>query len=270
MNTFFALIVLLTVNLSHATDCVTCSTVPLRPILEVPEQPIELIKIEKVDYKRNPKASFCKRPPEIIDTIVLHHSETPSTNSPEDINNMHLNNGKPNDPWYMIAYSYVINSPYAGASTPRSRLSEGRPIDLVGAHAGSDVFVSMNEEQKKMFDDGKVVCGKEDGEFTPDPSLVKDGKIKANVSTIGLVVIGNYAPASKDNPQGYTRKNPRTPTKNTLDMIARTSCQLQKMYPNIKNIKWHNYYHSTSCPGNLKDYVGQIKNLARTYGCEFN
>lgn len=270
MNYLYVALLLMSVQSALATDCVTCTTPEMKPIMDVPVLP-ELIPIEKINYKRNSKASFCKRPTEIIDTIVLHHSETPSTDSPEKINEIHLQNGRPNDPWYMIAYSYVINSPYAGASTPRSRVSEGRPIDLVGAHAGTDAFVPMSEKQKKLFDEGKVVCGRENEEFTPDPTLVKDGKIKANVSTIGLVVIGNYAPLGKGNLQyGYSKKNPRYPTPKTLEMIAKTSCQLQKQYPDIKNIKWHSYYHSTSCPGNLKDFIGEIKKIAGKYGCEFN
>src|SRR6478672_13206608 len=121
----------------------------------------------------------------------------------------------------MIAYSYVINSPYAGGSAPRARVTEGRPLDIVGAHAGSNVFIPMNADQKKMWDDGKVTCGKENGDFKVDPTMVQDGKIKANITTIGLVVIGNYSPFSKTNPNGYPKKNPRYPTKQTQDMIAR-------------------------------------------------
>lgn len=271
MNTLLILFIPLIVNLALATDCVNCRIPQLAPILDVPEWPIEFVKIEKVDYSRNANASFCKRPPEILDTIVLHHSEGPSTGTPESINNDHLQRGTPDDPWYMIAYSYVVNSPYPGATTPRARVTEGRPLDIVGAHAGSDVYVPLDDEQKKMFEEGKIVCGKENGTFEPDPSLYKDGKTKANVTTLGLVVIGNYAQAGKGNLQfGYPRGKPRVPTKTTLDLIARTSCQLQKKYPKIKTIKWHSYYHPTTCPGDLKNYIGQIKAMARTLGCEFN
>ena len=235
----------------------------------VPDWPIEYVDIEKPQYERNSKASYCKRPVEMVDTIVLHHSETPSTDSPERINQYHLVRGTKDDPWYMIAYSYVINSPYSGASTPRARVSEGRPLDIVGAHAGSNVFVPMDPEQQKIWEDKKITCGKDGGDFTFDPSLVKNGRVKANVTTIGLVVNGNYSPFSKTNPNGYSKKNPRYPTQQTQDLIARTSCQLQKKYPRMKYIKWHNYYHATSCPGNIKDYIGRIKELARKYGCEF-
>lgn len=269
MKLLFFLFFLLT-SLVSAQDCSDCppdlsSTQP-----QVPEWPIEYTKIEKVNYPRNTKASFCKRPVEVVDTIVLHHSETPSTDTALRINDFHLNRGTPQDPWYMIAYSYTINSPYAGGSIPVKKVTEGRPLDLVGAHAGTNVFVPMDSVQKKLWDDGKIVCGKENEEFKVDPSLVVDGKIKANVTTIGLVIIGNYAPFSRQNPNGYSARKPRYPTKETQDLIARTSCQLQKKYPNMKMIKWHNYYHPTSCPGTIKNYLSQIRELTRKYGCEFN
>lgn len=268
---FLAILVWTTTAFS-ARDCFFCpprQKDSTRPV--VPEWPIEYVKIEKVDYERNSEtASFCKRPEDMVDTIVIHHSETPSTDTPERINELHLNRGTAADPWYMIAYSYVVNSPYAGSTGPRARVTEGRPLDLVGAHAGSNIFVPMDADQEKMWKSGKITCGKEGGDFKVDPSMVKEGKIKANVTTIGLVVIGNYSPFSKENPNGYSRKNPRYPTLSTQDMIARTSCQLQKKYPRMKSIKWHNYYHPTSCPGTIKDYIGRIKTLARKYGCEFN
>ncbi len=270
MKTLTIFLTLLAATLAQAQDCYFCGPDQQYTQPQVPEWPIEYTKIEKVDYQRNPKASFCKRPVDMVDTIVLHHSETPSTDTPQRINEFHLDRGTAADPWYMIAYSYVINSPYPGATSPRMRVTEGRPLDLVGAHAGSNVFVPMDAEQKKMFDDGKITCGKENGDFKVDPTLLRDGKIKANVTTIGLVVIGNYSPFSKSNPNGYSKKNPRYPTKATQDQIARMSCQLQKKHPRMKNIKWHNFYHATSCPGTIQQYIGQIKALARKYGCEFN
>jgi len=240
------------------------------PRSETPEWPEELIDIKYVDYKRNTHASFCTRPTEMIDTIVLHHSETSSTTTALQINNYHLARGTANDPWYMIAYTYVINSPYAGGSIPKPLLTEGRPIEIVGAHAGSNAFIPMDEVQKKLWEEKKVLCGKENQVPTFDPSGVKNGKIKANFTTVGVVVNGNYAPYSKHNPGGYSKRSPRYPTDDTQDMIARLSCQLQKKYPRIKNIKWHNFYNATTCPGSIKSYIGKIKTIAKGYGCEFN
>lgn len=242
----------------------------LFPLPRVSEWPIEYVKIKKVNYQRNSNASFCKRPPEMIDTIVLHHSETPSTDTPQRINDYHLARGSKDDPWYMIGYSYVVNAPYPGATRPSLQVSEGRPLDIVGAHAGSHAWVSMSEEQKKLWDQGKINCGKENGEFKVDNQMVNGNKIKANITTIGMVVVGNYAPYDDVfNPNGYPANRPRKPTKSTLDIVARTACQLQKKYPNMKNIKWHSYYNATTCPGDIKNHIDDIKTLARNYGCEF-
>jgi hypothetical protein len=240
------------------------------PVDSNPEWPVELIDILKIDYERNSKASFCIRPIDMVDTVVIHHSETSSTATAKYINDLHLARGTADDPWYMIAYSYVINSPYAGNRSPSPLVTEGRPLEIVGAHAGSNVFMPMDDEQKKMWEDKKILCGKENEIPVYDESLVKNGKIKANVTTVGIVVNGNYAPFAKSNPGGYSKRSPRYPTDNTQDMIARLSCQLQKKYPRMKYIKWHSYYHSTSCPGSIKSYIGRIKTLAKGYGCEFN
>lgn len=264
------LFLFLSITLPLSTWSYDCENCAAKKAYSDPEWPIEFTQIEKVNYQRNKKASFCKRPVEMVDTIVLHHSETPSIDTPERINDFHLQRGTKEDPWYMIAYSYTLNTPYTRESSPRMRVTEGRPLDIVGAHAGSGAFVPMNPQQRKIWDSGKIICGTEGGEFKVDPKQIKNGKIKANVTTIGLVVIGNYSPFSKTNPNGYPRSKPRYPTKATQDIIARTACQLQKKYPNMKNIKWHNYYHATSCPGSIREYVGQIKAIARNYGCEFN
>lgn len=256
-----------------AQDCPQCNSyldfwhwITGRPL---PEWPIELIKVEKVEYERNENASYCVRPEEMVDTVVIHHSETPTTTTAIEINRMHLNRGTAKDPWYMIGYSYVINSPYQGQDRPTPKITEGRPMNIVGAHAGSSAYVPMDDEQKRLWESGAVKCGSPGQEFRPDPSLIKNGKIKANVTTIGVVVNGNYAPFSQYNPNGYSRNNPRRPTQKTLEMAAKLSCQLQKKWPRIKKISWHSNYKQTTCPGDLKDYIGQIKTIARGLGCEF-
>lgn len=260
---------------AFAQDCFFCLPNYSFTQPHVPEWPIEYTKIEKIDYERNTAATYCKRPVDIVDTIVLHHSESPSTTTPEAINQMHLERSSGNDPWYMIAYSYVINSPYPGAQAPRARVTEGRPMDIVGAHAGSNAFVPLDPEQKKMIDDGLVTCGKDTGEFKFDPTLMKDGKIKANVTTIGMVVIGNYSPFSSTNPNGYRPSKPRYLSAQTIDMVARMACQLQKKHPRIKNLRIHRNYHNTSCPGNIgtkgRDgkVISQIYAQTRKYGCTF-
>jgi hypothetical protein len=171
----------------------------------------------------------------------------------------------------MVAYTFQVNTPYAGNKNPKPRITEGRPLDIVGAHAGSQAFVPMNPEQKRIWDEGQITCGVEGGNFNVDPKqLNSKGYIKANVTTIGVDVIGNYAPFSRDNPDGYRRSSPRNPSENTLDMLARLSCQLQKKYPRMTKLRWHNFYHTTSCPGTIKEFVPAIRDLAKGYGCTFN
>ncbi len=264
------ILILAAIPSGKATDCYNCENARNNLLPQVPEWPIEYTTIEKINYERNSQAVFCKRPVEMVDTIVLHHSETPSLDTPERINDFHLSRGSASDPWYMIAYTYAINAPYPGEKLPETKVTEGRPIDIVGAHAGKGILIPMDSDQKKFWAQGKITCGKENGEFTVDPKLERDGKISANVTTIGVVVIGNYAPFSRGNPNGYSSRKPRLPSRETQDLVARTSCQLQKKYPRIKNLKWHSFYHPTSCPGTIKQYMNQIKALTRKYGCAFN
>ncbi len=252
-------------------DCENC--VPYlsgAPSISLPRWPLELIPVATPEYPRNSRATFCRRPIEMVDSIVLHHTATSATETPLEINRAHLNEGTTADPWYMVAYSFLINGAYPGQSSPSPVVSEGRPLEIVGAHAGSNVFVPMNEEQQRLWNSGKITCGRENGTTVTNSSLVQSGRIKANVTTIGVTVIGNYAPRSVSNPLGYNRSTPRNPSPRTIESIAKLSCQLQKKYPNMKMIKWHSQYHSTECPGTIKNFIGQIKSLAKGYGCVFN
>ena len=239
-----------------------------------------LIEIVPVEYTRNPKASFCTRPTDMIDTIVLHHSETRNTETPEDINEYHLNRGSPDDPWNMIGYSFVMMAPYEDETRPALKAFYGRPLQIVGAHAGSNIFVPMDDVQKKLWDEKKILCGKDMGTQTFDPKLVQNGKIKANVTTIGMVVNGNYSPFSGPrlrngrrnpypNPNGFIPA--KQPTTNLIDSLARLSCQLQKSYPRIKTLAYHNQYHRTSCPGTIQEIknLNAIQAKAKEYGCDF-
>jgi len=260
-------------SLVISNDCIDCQSEKVEsssPKIELPIEDDDLIQIEKITYETNKEANFCKRPVEMLDTIVVHHTAGLPTTTPEEINKFHTTRTSNNNPWYMIGYSYVISAPYKNSKTPESKITEGRPIDLVGSHAGSDSYQSMDEVQKKLWDENKITCGKEGGEFTRDDKMLKDGKIKTNATTLGIVVIGNYAPISQYNPSGYDPKKPRHPTDKTLEMIAKLSCQLQKKHPRIKNIKWHSYYKPTSCPGTIKAAISKIIKLSKDYGCEFN
>lgn len=230
-----------------------------------------LVEIVPTTLETNPKASYCKRSMDIVDTIVLHHSETPSTSTVEEINEFHLNRGTPEDPWYMIAYHYVVHSPYAGEKNPEKKIFQGRPIDLVGAHAGSDAFEPVDATKRKLLEENPTSCGKEGGVFSPNPDMIIDGKkTKTNNTSVGIVVMGNYSPFSRSNPNGYPRNKVRNPTEDAIDQVARLSCQLQRKYPGITRIRWHNFYKATSCPGNIQKYVQTIRDKAGSYGCKFN
>ncbi len=274
-------LILFSHSLAYADDSGsdTFLTYPFEEQISPDNNEGDLIEVQKTTYIRNKKASFCTRPPEMVDTIVIHHSETPSTSTPQDINAYHLNRGSAADPWYMIAYSFVINSPYEGATTPTPRASEGRPFEIVGAHAGSNIFVPMDDVQRELWTKKKILCGKENQVPKYDATLVKNKKIKANVTTIGIVVNGNYAPyyipGQPRNLNGWKVGEERIPTPDTIDMVARLSCQLQKKYLRIKTLTYHRYYHSTSCPGTFydkdpkKDYMVKIQQKAKEYGCDF-
>jgi hypothetical protein len=270
---FWTILIALNFNFSKIyADCINCESPKEQSVhrsIDLPDIEKELIHIEKINYKKNSDASYCKRPTEMLDTIVLHHSATSTLTTPIEINNHHINRTSNDQAWYMTGYSYLINSPYQGNSTPAPKVSEGRPLDIVGSHAGSFAFLQMDSIQKKIWDDGLIICGTESGPFTKDPTLVKDSKIKANVTTIGVVVIGNYAPFSAYNPGGYDPKSPRLVSEETLDMIARLSCQIQKQLPRVKNLKWHSQFKQTSCPGDLVKQIEKIKTISKDYGCEF-
>jgi hypothetical protein len=275
---FLLILILIIHSIAYADDSESKSFLayPFEEQVSPDNNEGDLIDVQKISYIRNQKASFCTRPVEMVDTIVIHHSETPSNSTPQDINQFHLNRSSGDDLWYMIAYSFVINSPYEGESIPIARASEGRPFEIVGAHAGSNIFIPMDTVQKDLWDRKKILCGI--GKTKKyNPSLVQNKKIKANVTTIGMVIIGNYAPYFiEDKPRnlsGYMlgiNGETRNPTPDTLDIVARLSCQLQKKYPRIKTLAYHSQYHSTSCPGTFNEHMAQIQQKAKEYGCDFN
>ncbi|MBY0516629.1 MAG: peptidoglycan recognition protein family protein, partial [Bacteriovoracaceae bacterium] len=272
------LIALFLCNLAFAQDCVNCQPKPWwlrifdwRILPVIPVAP-PLIEIEKPELERDLKASYCRRNEDVVDTIVLHHTETGSSATIQDINQMHLNRGTSEDPWLMIAYHYTVNSAYPGSSNPKTKVSQGRPFEIAGSHAGTGVYKPAPQATVDLMkQDGVMQCGLKDGPLTEaDDKFNAAGEVKANYNTVAIVVIGNYAKKSSANPGGYSANSPRYPTKETIATIAKLSCQIQREHPRVTNIKWHNYYKSTSCPGLIKDRIEQIKIEAEKYGCKFN
>jgi hypothetical protein len=231
----------------------------------------ELIKIIPTNLETNKNATFCKRDPEVMDTIIFHHSETPTTTTVSEINDYHLNRGSSSDPWYMIGYHFAITAPYSTGRLKKA-VYAGRPIDIAGAHVGGEVYsINGSEETKQLLQASPLLCGKENEE----PKIASDtfnakGEYKINHTSVAIVVIGNYAVKSRHNPGGYSSSRPRRPSSSVLDMSARLACELQKQYPRLKTLKWHNFYKATSCPGLIKNEISKIATLARKYGCTFD
>ncbi|MFN9114026.1 MAG: hypothetical protein ACK5XN_28505, partial [Bacteroidota bacterium] len=205
-------------------------------------------------------------------TIVFHHSETLSTATVQQINQMHLNRGTTADPWLMIAYHYVINTPYVGNTVPAQKVSQGRPFEIAGSHAGTGVFSGASEETKKlMAEAGAMKCGLASGPLKEaEDKFDADGQVKANYSTVAVLIVGNYAKKSSNNPGGWPVSKPRYPTTNAIEIAGKLACQIQRENPRVKYINWHNYSKPTSCPGTIKDRINQIKAVAARYGCTFN
>src|SRR5690606_8741380 len=135
---------------------------PEAPIIIEPEDekdledPLEDLVIEKPNYKTNDGiATFCRRDPNVADTIVIHHTATSYTHSAESINNMHLQRKTGSEHWYMVGYNYLVKQ--ENYSSDSIRLIEGRPIDMSGSHAGGSIKPSA--ETLKVINKEDVSCG---------------------------------------------------------------------------------------------------------------
>lgn len=88
------------------------------------------ISIEKPALKTNPSSSHSSRKISAIKRIIIHHSATTSGDV-VSFNNYHINtNG-----WYMVGYHYVIKKD--------GTIQQGRPLTVVGAHAGNNNYDSV-------------------------------------------------------------------------------------------------------------------------------
>ena len=232
-----------------------------------------LIEIEPVDYKRNQGATYCKRDPSIIDTIVIHHTETFPTDTPLDINDMHLDNGPPDDRWLMIGYNFLMNSAYQDCpSCIETRAYEGRPIDISGAHAGSEVFIKTSAENHLRIAQTGIKCGNEQIGFkdVEDRDLYRGNKVKANHISLGVALIGNYAPFHPlRSVSGYPFRQKRYPSKVAIEGMGKMICELQRQHPNITRVTVHGRLRNTDCPGTVEEKLDDILAIAKEYGCTF-
>ncbi|MCO4754906.1 MAG: N-acetylmuramoyl-L-alanine amidase [Bacteriovoracaceae bacterium] len=241
------------------------------------------IKIRPYEYENtNYNASFCVRDPAIVDTVVVHHSGTPNTDTPQDIHNIQVVQNENNvdslgraDPWYMIAYNYVLNAGYEGETQQTPKVYRGRPSQIKGAHAGGYVEIDkMNPKAREKFLNSTVTCGynlDEDKEHKIDKldergkenrqRNAKQGLVSANLTSVGVLVTGNYAPDIVDgqlNPSGYPTDGPvRYPSTSALKASAKLICQLRSTeHPNLTKISDHNYIKIKRNYENGKPYAG--------------
>lgn len=230
-----------------------------------------LIPVETIPYDRNEEASYCRLDPLLFDTIVFHHTQTTSTTTAKEINQMHLNRGSPNDPWLMIGYHYVINASYERGPRVNIRVTQGRELSIAGSHAGSLAFSQISPDVRASLEsDNSVLCGKRNAPLQiPGDKFNSQGLAKTNYHTIAVAIIGNYAPRNRDNPGGYPPSNPRYPSLDTIEASARLACQLQMKMPRIKKLSFHGFYRPTSCPGLIEERLRQIRDKVKEYGCVF-
>lgn len=233
------------------------------------EQP--LLTINTPSLSRDARAKVCTRNDNVVDTVVFHHSDTPVSATVYDLNDAHLNRSSAGDPWYMLAYHYVINTSYSGQNNVATQVSQGRPFNITGAHAGHLVYHAASAETvTALRQPNAVVCHVGNAPMRPASDIFRNGQALANYNTVGVVVVGNYARYSADNPQGYPRNQPRYMSSAGVEAAGRLICQLQRQHPRIRNVSWHRAYKPTACPGNIISQIEAIKNVARRLGCSFN
>lgn len=216
------------------------------------------------NYDRNFNVSYCVRKLDVINKIIIHHTASFPTASPEVINQWHIQSGTR----HMVSYHYLIQGGYASNQNSEATLPikiyQGRPLNMVGAHAGSKSYVDPTSEQKKTLKNNPLMCYL-NKKKVQDNSMFKNNKVKTNVTSIGIAIIGNYAPFSQRNPSG----GDNMVDDDLLTEVAKLSCYLQKKYPAINQIQGHQNVAKTQCPGSLENKIDQIKRYANKYGCDF-
>jgi hypothetical protein len=151
------------------------------------------------------------------------------------------------DPWYMIAYNYAITADY---NSNEVKVYQGRPDNLRGSHAGGKVNLDqLDPVVQDLIKDYNFVCGYNRDE---DPNHIiderdkrveerykeelQDGYISANMTSVGVAVIGNYMPdlirsgsGYSPNPSGFPSNGPtRYPTDAALKNVGELICKLKK------------------------------------------
>ncbi|MEX1099161.1 MAG: hypothetical protein WEB87_01975, partial [Bacteriovoracaceae bacterium] len=235
------------------------------------------------------------------DTVVIHHSATSNELDPQDIHDLqvvsHENDrdsaGNP-DPWYMIAYNYVVKAPYEDDARDPPQVFEGRPDHIKGAHAGGHVNLDqLDPKVRRLVENSNIQCGwnkdKDSGHQMDTVSEnatdlareeINDGFVSANITSVGVLVTGNFAPDilnGRPNVSGYPANGPvRYPSETTLRTTAKLICKLKNGdYPNLRKITDHNYarikknladgegYFGTCCPGTVYYRLNKLLELTK-------
>lgn len=275
-----------------------------------PEDEYTDLQIEPYEYDNiNYEGSYCERDLNLVDTAVIHHTATSNQFTPQDVHNTQVaahendrdSSGNP-DPWYMIAYNYAITADYNGTN---STVYQGRPTTLKGAHAGGYVNLDqLDPSVRTLAENYSFKCGyntDHDANHVIDrrdykterkyARELREGYISANMTTVGVSVIGNYMPdmirrrsgGYEANPSGYPRnQGTRYPTDASLKKVGELICKLKKeTHPHLRKITDHNFIKikkqiadgtataGTCCPGTVYYRMQKIRDFAME-ACNFS
>lgn len=265
--------ILLASMLATAGDCVDC-TADLQgtEILTatLPEIFADL-PIATPSLPQNTSIGYCNRNPDVVDTVVLHHTGTSATTSIRSINHDHSRVRNPR--YRMIGYHYLVYTAYAGSSGPQTQVTQGRPFSMVGSHAGHEAYPREDisaQTRTIMRETGAFRCYDARGRATRPEASLRIGQVRpsGNTNTVGVAVVGNYEEQGLENPFSEGRRRPSVAT---IELLGRLLCQIQRERPRVTRLRVHqDYKRDTDCPGSLEEYLGQIREQAARYGCRFD
>lgn len=255
---------------------------PEIPVIIPPDTRDEVDKLEvtKINYDVNPdpKATYCLRDPNVIDTLIIHHTGEEKDVGPELINQGHVGRSTDGDPWYMIGYNYIVSEQHHGATADSPTVIQGRPPEMRGAHAGGYTR-KLSKERRDELSEYKIKCGRDDKFIETNMSAeFKYKRISGNITSLGIAVLGNYETKYTSTVGGVTliknvsgSKKFKFPSDIILTKVAQLACKIQRQYPNVKRLVPHSYFKATNCPGSIIAKLQTITNLANSYeGCNFN
>ena len=246
---------------------------PIKPKPAPVIDPVDTLVIEKEEYEtsKNKKATFCIRDKKALSSITIHHTGTSDKDSPQDINRFHLNRSTRGDPWYMIGYHYLISS-------DDLTVSEARPLDYRGAHAGG-YQAPVDDKEYNRIKDLKMTCAHslaEHARKTPTnitDDFASNDRPHGNLTSIGVALIGNFETKYIATVAGVrlirNGSKIKRASKQLVNKTAKLACRLQRENPAVKVLRPHSYYKSTNCPGSVIADLNDIRDIAASYGCEF-